>query len=103
MRNRDPIAEIDKRFVRAWMDAHDITMQDLAERIGAHGTLVPKYLSDSDTGSRPVPYPVAVRIADALGVQTHSVLLTGPICPTCRSEVSLDGSAPETADARGGQ
>lgn len=81
-RHRDPIARLDRRFVSQLLVYHNMSQMDLAERVGVHATLVPKYLA----GTRPVPYPIACKIAEALGVQVWSIC-EGPLCPNCKQHV----------------
>lgn len=93
-RQRDPITRLDRKLANQLLHFHGMSQMDLAEKVDVHTTIVSKYLS----GLRPCPYPVAVRIAEALGVQVWS-LCDGPLCPKCEQPVGeMPDSEEETAE-----
>lgn len=95
-RQRDPNTKLDRKFANQLMHLHGLTQQGLAEKVDVHTTILSKYLS----GLRPCPYPVAVRIAEALGVQVWS-LCDGPLCPKCEQPVPADEDDSEEETAEG--
>lgn len=97
-RQRDPITNLDRKFANQLMHLHGLTQMDLAERVDIHATIVSKYLS----GLRACPYPVACKLAEALGVQVWS-LCDGPLCPKCEQPVAEAEGGSEQEPAEGAQ